>query len=238
MSTQKPKVLFILTSHSKLGNSDKPTGWYLPEFAHPWHVLHPYTDITVASPTGGEAPLDPGSVQAFKEDKVSTDFLNNQSDLWKKTVTIKSLLHHAKEYAAIFFVGGHGPMFDLVTDADSIALAEEFYESGLIVSAVCHGPAALLNLKVADGSYLIANQPVAGFTNEEEEQGGVTSLMPFLLEDELEKKSGGKYVKGAPWTAKVVVSDDKRLITGQNPQSATGVGEAIYESIFGKPYPK
>ena len=129
-------------------------------------------------------------------------------------------------------------MFDLVTDADSIALTKEFYEAGLPVSAVCHGPAALLNVKLSDGTHLIKGQPVAGFSNEEEEQGGVKSLMPYLLEDELRKNSGGKYEKAAAWQAKVLVSPNGLLITGQNPQSATGVGEAIYQAVFGKPIAK
>ena len=106
MST--PKVLFVLTSHSKVGDTDKKTGWYLPEFAHPWHVLQPYTQITVASPAGGAAPLDQGSVEAFKEDAVSSKFLKEQSALWEKTEKLSDFLGHTKDYAAIFFVGGHG----------------------------------------------------------------------------------------------------------------------------------
>ncbi|KAI9823070.1 MAG: hypothetical protein M1819_001518 [Sarea resinae] len=231
-----PKVLFILTSCDsyKYGGKDHPTGWYLPEYAHPYEVLAPHTEIVVASPAGGEAPLDQASVELFKEDPVSVQVLNTKQSTWKNTVPVKSLLGHAKEYEAIFFVGGHGPMFDLVKDSDSLALIKEFYSSNKIVAAVCHGPAALLHAQDSDGKSLIGSYPVTGFSNTEETQVGVLEQMPFSLEDELNKTSGGHYVKAAdPWGEKVVVARDGRLITGQNPASAKGVGEAIYHGIFG-----
>jgi len=233
----KPKVLFVLTSVGKMSTTGKETGWYLPEMAHPYHVLEPHTEIVVASPAGGEAPLDPGSVEMFKQDEVSVNFLNTKQSVWKNTQKLSSFLGHAGEFAAIFVVGGHGPMFDLAVDETSHKLIREFYESSKVVSAVCHGPAALVNVKLSDGSYLIAKQPVTGFSNVEEDQVGLTSAMPFKLEDKLNEASGGNFVKAdQPWAEKVVVALNGRLITGQNPASATGVGEALYKVIFGQDY--
>ncbi len=204
--------------------------------AHPYEVLAPHCEIVVASPAGGAAPLDPSSVEAFKADPVSTKFLQTRESTWKNTRKLSSLLGHAHEYEAIFYVGGHGPMFDLATDETSHALINEFYAANKIVSAVCHGPAALARVKLADGSgYLLAGQRVTGFSNAEEEQAGLTKAMPFLLEDALSEASGGKFEKAKePWAEKVVVARGGRLITGQNPASATGVGQAIYDAIFGE----
>jgi putative intracellular protease/amidase len=217
-----------------MGDTGKPTGWYLPEFAHPYEVLAPHTQITIASPAGGEAPLDPSSVEAFKEDAVSSKFLKNNESLWKNTQKLDSFLGHAKEYEAIFFVGGHGPMWDLASDPTSHKLINEFYTHNKIVSAVCHGPAALANVKFPSGEYLIAGQAVTGFSNSEEDAVGLSKVMPFMLEDALQKNSGGKFVKADDWAKKVVVSRGGLLITGQNPASAEGVGQAIYDAIFGE----
>jgi len=230
-----PKVLFVLTSHGQMGDTGNPTGWYLPEFAHPYEVLKSQCKITIASPKGGESPLDPSSVEAFKTDKISTDFLKHDESLWKNTEKLSDFIGHAGEYEAIFFVGGHGPMFDLATDETSHKLINEFYTHNKIVAAVCHGPAALTHVKLSTGGYLLDGQPVTGFSNTEEDTVGLTSVMPFSLEDALNKASGGKFVKAdADWGAKVVVARDGRLITGQNPASATGVGQAIYDAIFGE----
>jgi len=225
----QPKVLIVLTSHSKLGDTGKPTGWYLPEFAHPYHVLSPHATIVVASPKGGEAPLDPGSIEPFKEDKIATEFLKTKESIWKNTEKLSNFVGKANEFAAIFYVGGHGPMFDLALDTTSQQIIREFYEANKIVSAVCHGPVALLNVKLSDGSYLIKDTPITAFTNVEEDQAHATAAMPFELETELNKISGGKFVKAEPWAEKVVVSG--RIITGQNPASATAVGEAILKAI-------
>ncbi|OAP56945.1 hypothetical protein AYL99_09057 [Fonsecaea erecta] len=231
-SAPKPRVLFVLTSHSVLGATGKPTGWYLPEFAHPFHELHEVADIIVASPVGGEAPLDPGSVESWKQDEVSVQFLDNQSSLWKNTRKLESFLGKAKDFAAIFYVGGHGPMFDLATDATSIQLIREFFEGGKVVAAVCHGPAALVNVKLSDGSYLVADAEVTGFSNAEEDAVGLSQFMPFMLETELDKHSNGKYRKAdKPWAECVVVARGGRLITGQNPLSATATGKVIANAI-------
>ena len=169
-----PKILFVLTSHNKLGNLDKPTGWYLPELAHPYHVLHSKTDITVASPAGGESPLDPASIEASKDDTVSQDFLKNNESVWKTTQKLDSFLGKANDFDAIFYPGGHGPMFDLVDSPTSQQLIKEFWEAGKVVSAVCHAPAVFYDVKLSDGSLLVAGKEVTAFTNEEEEQVGLT----------------------------------------------------------------
>jgi len=209
----------------------KPTGWYLPEFAHPYNQLVSLADIVVASPKGGEAPLDPSSVEMFKSDEESTEFLNNKSSLWKNTEKLSDFADKADEFAAIFYVGGHGPMFDLANDTTSHQIIQKFWESGKVVSAVCHGPIALANVKLSDGSFLVNGSPVTGFTNAEEDQVGLSSAMPEMLEDVL-KKNGGEFTSASePWGEKVVVGKDGRLITGQNPASAAGVGKAIAKAI-------
>lgn len=224
-----PKVLFVLTSHDKMGNLDKKTGWYLPELAHPYHVLHKKTEITVCSPLGGEAPLDPSSIEAAKDD-VSVNFLKNDEKVWKTTQRMDNFVGKAKDFDAIFYVGGHGPMFDLVDNPTSQQLIREFWEADKIVAAVCHAPAVFYDVKLSDGSLLVAGKEVTAFTNAEEEAVGLTKVVPFLPEDALNKASGGKFVKAAePWGEKVVVQG--RLITGQNPASATGVGEAIAKAL-------
>ncbi|KAF1947025.1 class I glutamine amidotransferase-like protein [Clathrospora elynae] len=226
----KPSILFVLTSHNKLGNTGKPTGWYLPELAHPYHVLRNKANITVASPKGGESPLDPASVEAAKDDEVSVNFLKNDEKVWKTTQKLSDFVGKAKDFDAIFYVGGHGPMFDLVDDPTSQQLIKEFWEADKIVSAVCHAPSVLYDVKLSDGSLLIAGKEVTAFTNAEEEQVGLSKVVPFLPEDALQKASGGKFVKAAePWGVKIAVAG--RLITGQNPASATAVGEAIAKAL-------
>lgn len=225
----KPQILFVLTSHNKFGDLDKPTGWYLPELAHPYHILRNKSNIIVASPKGGEAPLDPSSVEAAKDD-VSVNFLKNDEQVWKTTQKLSDFVGKAKDFDAIFYVGGHGPMFDLVDDPTSQQLIKEFWEADKIVSAVCHAPAVFYEVKLSDGSLLVAGKEVTAFTNTEEELMGLTKALPFLPEDALQKASGGKFVKAAePWGEKVAVAG--RLITGQNPASATAVGEAIAKAL-------
>ncbi|KAG9232696.1 putative chaperone protein HSP31 [Amylocarpus encephaloides] len=229
-----PKVLFVLSSHDKMGNLDKPTGWYLPEFAHPYEALSGTVDITIASPKGGAAPLDPSSIEASKDDVVSQKFLKEKEILWKNTEKLSSFLGKAKDYEALFFVGGHGPMFDLATDETSHKLINEFYSHGKIISAVCHGPAALTHVKIPGGGYLLDGQAVTGFSNSEEIAVGLMDAMPFSLEDKLNEATGGRYVKADDWAAKVVVARDGQLITGQNPASAGPLGIAIKDAIFGE----
>jgi len=229
----KPRVLFILSSHGQFGDSGNPTGWYLPEFAHPYTILVPHAEISVASPAGGEAPLDPGSVKLFKDDIVCATFHKEQSHLWKNTDKLENYIGKAADFDLIYVVGGHGPLWDLTDNTSSQKLLAEFYDSGKIVAAVCHGSCALLNVKIANGELIFKDQPVTGFSDEEEAQVGLDKAVPFLLETELIKK-GGKYEKAsAPWGAHVSVGRDGRLITGQNPASAAGIAE-----LFLKHYKK
>ncbi|KAF3275161.1 hypothetical protein TWF132_002978 [Orbilia oligospora] len=234
-TTTKPstvKVLVVLSSHEHLGNTGKKTGWYLPEFAHPYYVLEPYATFTIASPRGGLSPLDPSSVEAFKNDPISQKFLAEKEELWTRTEMLFKFLGKANLFDALFYVGGHGPMFDLAIDATSQALIKEFYEKGKIVSAVCHGPAAFVNVKLIDGEHLLQDQPVTGFSNYEEDVVGLSKAMPFLLEDALDKASRGKFEKAEePWAPHVAVGRGGRLITGQNPASATPLGEELLKQL-------
>jgi len=224
-----PKILVVLTSADKMTTTGKPTGWYLPELAHPYNVLASKAELVMASPKGGKAPLDQASVEAFKEDKESVDFLNNKSSVWENTTPLKEFLGRANEFDALFYPGGHGPMFDLATSEDSIKLIQEFWAAGKPVSAVCHGPIVFANVKSADGTAFVKGKTVTGFTNTEEEQAGLTDAMPFLLETELKKNGGNFVLADQPWGEKVVT--DGKLITGQNPASAKGVGEAIAKAL-------
>ena len=226
----KPSVLMILSSHSELGNTGKKIGWYLPEFAHPYHVLEPVANIAVASPKGGEAPIDPTSVETFKEDAICKEFLKNEA-LWKNTEVLSSFIGKSSGFDAVFVVGGHGPMFDLATDANSIKVLEEFAAAGKIVSAVCHGPAALVNVKLPSGEPLIAGNEVTAFTNAEEELIKAVDAVPFPLETKI-KEQGAIFVQAdTPWGAKVAIARNGSLLTGQNPASATALGEAVKKQL-------
>ncbi|KAL6299728.1 class I glutamine amidotransferase-like protein, partial [Sparassis latifolia] len=204
------------------------TGWYLPEAAHPYYVLAPHHTIDFASPNGPTPPVDESSVQSFKDDE-SVKFLSGDETVREKFATAKKLSQvNVNEYDAVFYVGGHGPVLDLATDPVNIKLASDFYRSGKVTSAVCHGPAALVGVTTADGKSIFAGKTATGFSDVEEEQIGKVKDIPFLLEDRI-VALGGKYEKAAPWGAKVVV--DGKLITGQNPASAKGVGEAILKAL-------
>ncbi|KAL3473227.1 class I glutamine amidotransferase-like protein [Aspergillus californicus] len=231
-----PKILIVLSSFDKIAANNHPTGWFLlqPEFAHPWEVLHDKAELVIASPKGGAAPLDPSSVKMFENDPVSAKFLKEQEALWKNTKKLSDVKE--SDFDAIFYVGGHGPMFDLTEDKTSIALIQSFAVAKKPVSAVCHGPCVFLNVTTPSGKPIVTGAQVTGFSNVEEDQVQLSHLMPFMLEDELVKKSGGNYVKAdQPWGEKVVVSKVAELggtlITGQNPASATGVGQALLKAL-------
>jgi len=229
MSTKTKKVLFVVTSHDQLGTTGKKTGLWLGEFAAPYYTLADAGyDITIASPKGGVGPIDPFSDQPqfatdatvrFHADAALQDKLNN-------TVSLNSVSE--SDYDAIFYPGGHGPMWDLVDDATSIKLIETFYGNNKPVSALCHGSVALANAKAANGEALIKGRKVAGFTNGEEDGVGLTAAVPFLTEDLL-KSRGADYQKADDWNSFSVV--DGLLITGQNPQSAQVVGENLLKAL-------
>lgn len=202
--------------------------------AHPYAELAPHTDVVVASPKGGEAPLDPNSVEMFKSDAQSQDFLSKNSSVFKTTTKLADFTGKTQGFAAIFYVGGHGPMFDLATDETSINLIQEFVKADKPVAAVCHGPCVFLNAKLPDGTPLLSGVESTGFSNAEEDSVGLSQYMPFMLETEMGNK-GAKYVKAPePWGECVKVGKTKTgttLITGQNPASASGVGKAILTAV-------
>ncbi|TVY46329.1 putative glutathione-independent glyoxalase [Lachnellula occidentalis] len=223
----KPKVLAVLSSHA--------AGWYLPEYAHPHEILAPETEIITVSPKGGATIVDPISIQLFKDDAYSAEFLNTKQKIWTETEKLENYVGRAKEFAAILYVGGFGPMWDLAEDATSIKLIREFYDAGLIVATVCHGSIALANVKLDDGSYLIAGEKVTGFSNAEVASYNINFdeiPVPFHLEDALKKSSGGNYEQSeAPWEPKVIVSSTKKLITGENPASAKPLAVELLKMI-------
>ncbi|KAL2267246.1 hypothetical protein VTJ83DRAFT_4523 [Remersonia thermophila] len=231
------KVLVVLTSHGKLGDTGKPTGWYLSELAHPFDVFTSHNfAITVASPLGGAAPLDPSSIDAAADDPISRSFLSEQSALWESTTPVASLLHRgvANGFDALFFPGGHGPMYDLAVDPATQALVAEFVAADKVVAAVCHGPAALVGVTV-DGTPFLRGKAVTGFSDEEERAVGADGAVPFVLEQRLTELVGpaGRYEKaGENWGEKVVV--DGKLITGQNPASAKRLAEEIVKAVAGQ----
>ncbi|KAI0677070.1 ThiJ/PfpI [Trametes maxima] len=219
------RILFVFTSVNKTLTGAQ-TGWYLPEAAHPYNVLSPKYEIDFASPKGANPPIDEGSVQAFKDD---VKFIEDPI-VKEKLANAKKLSDvNVADYDAIFYVGGHGPVIDLATDPVNVKLASEFFRAGKVTSAVCHGPAALTGATDADGASIFKGRKATGFSDLEEEQVGKVKDVPFLLETRI-KEIGGLYEKAAePWGAHVV--RDGNLITGQNPASAHGVGEAIDKAL-------
>jgi len=225
-----PKVIFVVTNHTKWPKKKKEKiGWYLPEVAHPYYILiQAGIQVVFASPRGGGAEADPESVKNYEKDEKCIKFTKEKLDKDNKLETYAiSALNH-KDYQAIFFAGGHGTMFDFPDDKFLQQAAVTIYENDGIVSAVCHGPAALVNIKLSDGEYLVKDKNVTGFTNSEEKVAKVDDLVPFSLEDELVKK-GGKFKGAQDWSCNVIV--DGRLITGQNPSSAGAVAEAIIKLL-------
>lgn len=221
-------ILMVLTSHDKLGDTGKKTGFWLEEFAAPYYAfLDTGVNITLASPAGGQPPLDPSSdtedaqtkdTKRFKDDKDAQERLANT----KKLADVK-----AEDFDSVFYPGGHGPLWDLVVDKNSIELIESFVKQDKPVAFVCHAPAALKNVKV-NGEYLVKGKKVTGFTNTEEEGVQLTDVVPFLLEDVL-KANGGDYQKGADWESYVV--EDGLLITGQNPASSEEAAKRLLAKL-------
>jgi len=219
------KVLIILTSHSELGNTGHKTGFWIEEFAAPFYVLKDAgAEITLASPRGGQPPIDPKSAEPANQTTATQRF--------NKDLHLQILLEHttrlseisAVDYDAVFFPGGHGPMWDLSVDFHSINLIKAFWRAKKPVAAVCHAPAALLNVDDEAGVPLIKGKKMTGFSDTEEDAVQLTKVVPFLLEDELKNK-GAIYEKGADWVSHVVV--DGLLITGQNPASSGDVARQL-----------
>lgn len=219
------KILMVLTSHDKLGDTDHKTGFWLEEFASPYYtLLDAGAEITLASPKGGLPPVDPNSEQEMAQTGATDRFNKDEAAQKILANTVKLSEVSEEDFDAIFYPGGHGPLWDLHADEASIALIEAFAKADKPVAAVCHAPAVLLNAKGPDGDYLVKGKKVTGFTNSEEEAVQLTAVVPYLLEDEL-KKRGGLYDNKADW-APFALTDGK-LVTGQNPASSEAVADAL-----------
>ena len=222
------KVLFVLTSHSELGNSGEKTGFWTEEFAAPYYeLLDNGIQIDIATPKGGQPPIDPKSEDPSFATEDTKRYDKDEKVLAQLKNTLKLSDVKSADYDAVFYPGGHGPLWDLATDANSAALIADFYTQNKPVAFVCHSPAVLKNVKV-NGEFLVKGKKVTGFSNTEEAAVGLTDVVPFLLEDELQK-NGATYSKTADWHPYAV--EDGILITGQNPASSKLVAEKLVHQL-------
>jgi putative intracellular protease/amidase len=219
------KILMVLTSHDELGNTGKKTGFWVEEFAAPYYAfIDAGVEVTLATPKGGQAPIDPTSTLADFQ-TAATDRYDADATVQAKiasTVLLSSV--NESDFDGVFYPGGHGPLWDLTDNTDSIALIENFLNAGKAVATVCHASAALLNVKQASGDFAVKGKAVTGFTNSEEEAVQLTEIVPFLVEDELIKR-GGEYQKAEDWHAFAI--QDGLIITGQNPASSALAAEKL-----------
>lgn len=223
------KILMILTSHDQLGDSGEKTGFWLEEFASPYYVFKDAdVEITLASPKGGQPPLDPKSDAPDFQTEATERFKRDADAQAALASTLKLSSISADDYDAVFYPGGHGPLWDLAEDSSSIALIESMYASGKLVSAVCHAPAVLRHVKGADGSPLVKGKSVTGFSNSEEAAVQLTGIVPFLLEDELKAK-GANYSSSEDWHPYVIT--DGNLVTGQNPASSELAAKTVLDKM-------
>lgn len=219
------KVLFVVTSHGKLGQTGEATGYYLGEVSHPWAVLvDAGYEIDFVSPKGGNPPY----YGADAEDAVNDRFLANDIYQAKIQNTMQPSQVDPSQYSAIVYAGGHGTMWDFADNQELAQIAQKIYENNGIVSAVCHGPAGLVNIKLSDGKYLVDGKKINAFTNEEEMAVKLENVVPFSLESKLIER-GAQFEKSGLWQVHVTV--DQRVVTGQNPQSAHKLGEAVLEEL-------
>ncbi|MDI2595089.1 type 1 glutamine amidotransferase domain-containing protein [Pseudomonas sp. 681] len=223
------KILMVLTSHDQLGDTGKKTGFWLEEFAAPYYTFKDAgAQLTLASPKGGQPPLDPKSDEPDAQTAATERFRKDsaaQSAL-ASTVLLSSL--KAEDFDAVFYPGGHGPLWDLAEDQHSIALIEAFYRAGKPVATVCHAPGVLRHVKGSDGQSLVKGKRVTGFSNSEEAAVQLTDVVPFLVEDVL-KANGGTYSKADDWASYVIA--DGLLLTGQNPASSEATAEALLAKL-------
>lgn len=223
------KILMVLTSHDQLGNTGKETGFWLEELAAPYYVLKDAgATITLASPRGGQPPIDPKSDLPENQTHSTRRFQTDSAAQAELANTRKLASVSADDFDAVFYPGGHGPMWDMPDNAASIALIEDFVKADKPIAAVCHAPVALINVRGKDGDYLIKGKRVTGFTDTEEEAVGLTSIVPFLLEDQLRER-GGIFSKGADWSPHIEV--DGKLVTGQNPASSEPGAKALLKLL-------
>ena len=240
--TPSKKILIVTTSHNVLGKTGYPTGVWLPEMTHPFSALaNAGFNITIASVKGGNVPIDPYSVPSNpqginRDDPITEKFLHTPAYVAMINHTIPLASINPKDYAAVVFPGGNGATYDFPSDQSVNKIAAAVYEQGGVVAAVCHGPAALLNSTLSNGQYLIKGMKVTGFSNEEEAITeiliGKKQVVPFFLENELPKR-GAIYEKVYVHEPLVIISGNGRLVTGQNPESATNVGEKVVEILKG-----
>jgi putative intracellular protease/amidase len=222
------KILMVLTSHDQLGNTGRKTGIWLEEFAAPYFVFRDAgVELTLASPKGGQPPIDPKSDLLEEQTPAMTRFKQDKEAQERFSRTVKLSDMKSEKFDTIFYVGGHGPMWDIVDNPDAIALIESFYNSGKPVAAVCHS-AGIFHRVMYQGEPLVKGKRVTGFTNGEEAAVNLTHVVPFLVEDEL-KRIGGIYEKAADWAPFAVV--DGRVLTGQNPASSTAAAKALIELL-------
>ena len=219
------KVLFVLSSHSELGTTGRKTGYYVPETAHPYAVLtREGINVDFVSPQGGQPPQD----GIDRSDPVQAAFLDDPAITERLSTTLRPQDVNPTDYEAVLFVGGHGAMWDFPDNAQLASIATEVYEQGGVVSAVCHGPAGLVNIKLTDGSYLVAGKTVAAFSDDEESAVGLDAEVPFLLASKLVER-GAQHTQADNFHAHVEV--DGRLVTGQNPASASPLAEQVVKVI-------
>ena len=222
-------ILMILTSHDQLGDTGKKTGFWLEEFAAPYYVFRDAgATITLASPKGGQPPLDPKSDAPDAQTEATKRFKGDLEANAQLAATHKLSDIDIAQYDAVFYPGGHGPMWDLANDSASIALIQDALAADKPVAAVCHAPAALKNVKNADGTPLVQGKTVTGFSNSEEDAVGLSDVVPFMLEDTL-KEQGGEYSRGDDWAVHVV--EDGLLITGQNPASSEEAAKRLLAKL-------
>lgn len=217
------QALIVVSSHSQLGDTGKPTGWYLSEVTHVYYpLIKAGFTVDFASTAGGAAPLDPSSKDL--KDADNKRFLEDKAlqERMKNTVALTNV--DAKKYQIIHFAGGHGAMWDFPNHEAVNRVTKEIYENNGIISSVCHGAAALVDVKLSNGDYLVKGKNINSFTNAEEEAVGLTKVVPFALESKL-KERGANFIAGGTWADKVVI--DGRVITGQNPQSAHSLGAQL-----------
>ena len=223
------KVLFVLTSHDKLGNTGHKTGFWLEEFAAPYFALKDAgAVITLASPAGGQPPLDPKSDEPDAQTPATERFRQDTEAQAALASTVPLNQVSAVDFDAVFYPGGHGPLWDLATDPHSTALLEAFDRANKPLALVCHAPGVLIHVRAADGQPLVAGRNVTGFTNSEEAAVGLSAVVPFLIEDEF-IRLGAHYEKGPDWQVHVVT--DGHLITGQNPASSEAVAHALLSML-------
>ena len=223
------KILIVLTSHDQLGDTGRTTGFWLEELAAPYYAFTDAgTQIVLASPKGGQPPLDPKSNEPDFQTDLTRRFEADPAATAQLASTVRLDSVNQSDFDAVFYPGGHGPLWDLANDRHSIALIESFIAANKPVALVCHAPGVLRDVKAADGSPLVAGRKVTGFTNSEEAGVGLTDVVPFLVEDML-RAAGGQYSKGPDWGSYVV--SDGLLITGQNPASSAETAAVLVKHL-------